>query len=110
MQRPFFNYNGREYYTAASDLSAPEVQADMQQLRAMANADWPADASFNAIEMIIYINESGGIDGFKHNRGPRISSIEENLLNNVRVVSPAGFSGKAVPSWVVLTISPQNTP
>ena len=105
---PFHTYNGRQYYTATSVMSAPIVHADMARLQQVVNAGWPTDDRVKdfflyPILYTIYINEKGGVDGLDRRSGPKIAALEAEL-KNIRALSPAMFDGKAIPSWVSLTI------
>ena len=51
----------------------------------------------------IFINENGSVDGWQWHGSVNIKSLEEEL-KNIRILSPAGFNGKAIPSWTMLTI------
>ena len=104
---PTQNYNGRTYYTVTSGMSAPVVQVDVPRLQSVAQAGLPQfDGASNLPPVIVYsifINENGSVDGWRRSGGLNIASLEEEL-KNIRIISPAGFNGKAVPSWTMLTI------
>ena len=101
------NYKGHTYYTVTSDISAPVVQVDVTRLQSVAQAGLPpSDVVPNLPPVMIYtiyINENGSVEGWERSGGMNIASLEEEL-KNIRVLSPAGFDGKAIPSWVLLTI------
>ena len=97
---PYQNYNGREYYTITGDINAPSVRIDVPRLQAIASENRSGGGS---ITLFIYINETGGIDGFSQLGGPKISALEEEL-KNISVLSPAGYNGEAIPSWIMLQI------
>ena len=99
---PTVLYEGRQYYTTATGVSAPEVLMDKPFLREIANAGWPADVNNVAVLHIqIFINENAGIDGIKTFLGPNIPALEEEL-QNIQIQSPAYMDGDAVPSWITL--------
>ena len=103
---PAQNYNGRTYYTVTSGMSAPVVRVDVPRLQSMAQASWPPFDVYSQPPVIVYsifINENGSVAGFEKRLGPIITSLEEEL-KSIRVISPAGFNGEAIPSWMLLTI------
>lgn len=102
------NHENREYYSITSEMSVPIVKINKQQLQETAYAGWTNDDSLKDIftqpvHAFIFINERGGIDGIRQAAGPRNPAFEKELMN-LSIQSPAGFSGKAVPSWFMLTI------
>ena len=99
---PSRNYNnGRTYYTVTYGMTAPVIQVDAARLQSVAQAGLPP---FDVFEYItIFINENGSVDGWL-TTGAYNALIEEEL-KNIRVLSPAGFNGKAIPSWNLITIN-----
>ena len=108
---PSVVYNGRTYYTVMSGMFAPVVQADISRLEVMAKTakeGWPDGVSrIPFIVYNVYVNENGNVDGvLQTTPNPRISSLEEEI-KSIRVLSPAGYNGEAIPSWTMLTIELQ---
>jgi len=104
----FLNHDGRDYYSVTSEMSAPVIRVDKQRLWETAYAGWANDDSLKdlfkqQVGVLIFINENGSVDGIRQVSGPRSPALEKELMN-LRIQSPAGFGGKAVESWFLLTM------
>jgi len=112
-----FNSNGsplmfekRQYHPVTPDISAPVIQADKSRIRDAVQAVVPHDYRIRDLYMdpiyfLIFINENGGIDSIRQDRGKyRSQELEKELQKSIRVQSPATFNGKAIPSYIRLTI------
>ena len=101
-------YEGREYHTVSPEMSAAVVRIDKQLLRETAYAGWadgddPKNLFRQPVVVHIYINENGKVDGIMQLMGPQNAEFHKELMN-LRIQSPAGFNGKAVPSRFMLNI------
>ena len=106
-----------EYHAVARDMSPPVIHIDKQKIRDVVNAALPDDRVRDAVKSVtkntptsfrVYIDETGNIDRVLLNGGdvPTTvrSALEKELPNCLRVQSPTSYNGKAIPSWVSLTI------
>ena len=111
------SYNDREYYSISPEMSAPEIQIDNRLLQEAAYMESFNDVNFKELvpeyfakptDVFIFINEKGGVDGIRRVgwMGLPIHPALEKELMSLKVHSPASFSGKPVPSWLMLTIDP----
>ena len=105
-------YNGREYYSVTPEMSAAVVQIDKRRLHEVAYAGEPSDDRLSdlfwqPVRVEIFINENGDVAGVGQASSSLNPALKEELMN-LRVQSPASFSGKAVPSWFLLMIDVPN--
>ena len=105
---PFRVHDGREYYSVTPEMSAPVVHIDKRRLQEAAYAGWSVDDRLKElfdqpVNVTVFINENGDVDGVQAASGQLNPAFKEELMN-LRFQSPASFSGKAVPSWFILSV------
>jgi TonB family protein len=108
------SYQGREYYPVTPDMTAPVIQLDKSRIRQAVQAGLPDDYRLydlfmSPISVNILLSETGSIDIIQYPGGggsgsQKIPGLEKELMDNLRVQSPAAFDGKAIPSYIKLTI------
>ena len=106
---------GYTYYPVTSDMAPPVIQIDKQRIRNVIIATFPNDARVSDVAnspllFYIMINENGNIDKVQSTKRVTpfppivVSALEKELPNYLRVQSPTRYNGKAIPSWITLTI------